>query len=129
MCHFLNDTLQSVIPAIYPILKDAYHLDFSHIGLITLTVQITASLLQPVVGFFTDARPTPYSLPVGMTLSLAGTLLLAAAPSFGIILLAVGMVGIGSAVFHPESSRVARLASGGRHGLALEHRSPITATP
>jgi FSR family fosmidomycin resistance protein-like MFS transporter len=118
VCHFLNDTLQSVIPAIYPILKDAYHLDFSHIGLITLTVQITASLLQPVVGFFTDARPTPYSLPVGMTLSLAGTLLLAAAPSFGIILLAVGMVGIGSAVFHPESSRVARLASGGRHGLA-----------
>jgi FSR family fosmidomycin resistance protein-like MFS transporter len=118
VCHFLNDTLQSVIPAVYPILKDTYHLDFSHIGFITLTVNFTASLLQPLVGFFTDARPTPYSLPVGMTLSLAGTLLLAAAPTFGVVLVAVGLVGIGSAVFHPESSRVARLASGGRHGFA-----------
>jgi FSR family fosmidomycin resistance protein-like MFS transporter len=118
VCHFLNDTLQSVIPAVYPILKDAYHLDFGQIGLITLTVQITASILQPVVGFFTDARPTPYSLPVGMTLSLGGTLMLAAAPSFPMILVAVALVGVGSAVFHPESSRVARLASGGRHGFA-----------
>jgi FSR family fosmidomycin resistance protein-like MFS transporter len=118
ICHFLNDTLQSVIPAVYPILKDAYHLDFGQIGLITLTVQITASILQPVVGFFTDARPTPYSLPVGMTLSLGGTLMLAAAPSFPMILVAVALVGVGSAVFHPESSRVARLASGGRHGFA-----------
>ena len=118
VCHFLNDTLQSVIPAVYPILKDAYHLDFSHIGLITLTINFTASLLQPLVGFATDARPTPYSLPIGMTISLAGTLLLAMAPSFPAILIAVALVGIGSAVFHPESSRVARLASGGRHGFA-----------
>jgi FSR family fosmidomycin resistance protein-like MFS transporter len=118
VCHFLNDTLQSIIPAVYPILKDAYHLDFAHIGLITLTINFTASLLQPLVGFFTDARPTPYSLPAGMTLSLGGTLLLAGAPSFPMILAAVALVGIGSAVFHPESSRVARLASGGRHGFA-----------
>ena len=118
ICHFLNDTLQSVIPAVYPILKDAYHLDFGQVGLITLTVNFTASILQPLVGFFTDARPTPYSLPVGMTLSLGGTLLLAAAPSFPMILVAVALVGVGSAVFHPESSRVARLASGGRHGFA-----------
>jgi FSR family fosmidomycin resistance protein-like MFS transporter len=118
VCHFLNDTLQSVIPAVYPILKDAYHLDFTRVGLITLTVNFTASLLQPLVGFFTDARPTPYSLPAGMTLSLGGILLLAFAPTFTAVLLAVGLVGIGSAVFHPESSRVARLASGGRHGFA-----------
>ena len=118
VCHFLNDTLQSVIPAVYPILKDSYHLDFAHIGLITLTVNFTASLLQPLVGFFTDARPTPYSLPIGMSLSLVGILLLAFAPTFAIVLVAVGFVGIGSAVFHPESSRVARLASGGRHGFA-----------
>ena len=118
VAHFLNDTLQSIIPAVYPILKDAYRLDFGQIGLITLTVQITASILQPLVGFFTDKRPTPYSLPVGMALSLAGTLLLAIAPSFTSILVAVALVGMGSSVFHPESSRVARLASGGRHGLA-----------
>jgi FSR family fosmidomycin resistance protein-like MFS transporter len=118
LCHFLNDTLQSIIPAVYPILKDAYRLDFGQIGLITLTVQITASILQPLVGFFTDRRPTPYSLPVGMALSLGGTLLLAAAPSFQAILFAVALVGMGSSVFHPESSRVARLASGGRHGMA-----------
>jgi FSR family fosmidomycin resistance protein-like MFS transporter len=118
VCHFLNDTLQSVIPAVYPILKEAYHLDFAHIGLITLTVNFTASLLQPLVGFFTDARPTPYSLPIGMSLSLAGILMLAFAPSFAMVLVAVGFVGMGSAVFHPESSRVARLASGGRHGFA-----------
>src|SRR5205085_1515285 len=109
VCHFLNDTLQSVIPAVYPILKDSYHLDFSQIGLITLTVNFTASLLQPLVGFFTDARPTPYSLPIGMTLSLCGTLMLAAAPTFSMVLAAVALVGVGSAVFHPESSRVARL--------------------
>jgi len=116
--HFLNDTLQSLIPAVYPILKNSYHLDFSQVGLITLTVNFTASLLQPVVGFFTDARPTPYSLPVGMTLTLGGMLLLASAPTFPMVLMAVAMVGVGSAVFHPESSRVARLASGGRHGFA-----------
>ena len=118
VCHFLNDTLQSIIPAVYPILKDAYHLDFGQIGLITFTINFTASLLQPLVGFFTDARPVPYSLPVGMTLSLCGTLMLAAAPTFPMVLAAVALVGVGSAVFHPESSRVARLASGGRHGFA-----------
>jgi MFS transporter, FSR family, fosmidomycin resistance protein len=117
-CHFLNDMLQSVIPAVYPILKQAYRLDFKQIGLITLSVQLTASLLQPFVGIYTDHRPTPYSLPVGMGFTLSGLLLLAFAPRFGMILLAVALVGVGSSVFHPESSRVARLASGGRHGLA-----------
>ena len=117
-CHFLNDMLQSVIPAVYPILKDAYRLNFGQIGLIALTSQLTASLLQPAVGLYTDRRPTPYSLPVGMGSTLVGLVLLARAPTLGAILLAVACVGIGSAVFHPESSRVARMASGGQHGLA-----------
>ncbi len=117
-CHFLNDMLQSVIPAVYPILKAAYRLDFRQIGMITLSVQLTASLLQPFVGMYTDRRPTPYSLPVGMGFTLSGLLLLAYAPRFHVILLAVALVGVGSSVFHPESSRVARLASGGQHGLA-----------
>ena len=117
-CHFLNDLLQSVIPALYPILKDAYKLDFGQIGLITFANQATASLLQPVIGLFTDKRPKPYSLPIGMGFTLCGLLLLSAAPVYAVILLAVAMVGIGSAVFHPESSRVARMASGGRHGFA-----------
>ena len=111
--------LQSVIPAVYPILKQAYRLDFRQIGLITLSVQLTASLLQPFVGIYTDRRPTPYSLPVGMGFTLSGLLLLAFAPRFGMILLAVALVGVGSSVFHPESSRVARMASGGQHGGAL----------
>lgn len=110
--------LQSVIPAVYPILKVSYHLDFGQIGLITLTSQLTASLLQPLVGLYTDHRPLPYSLVAGMGFTLAGLLLLSAAPSFLMIVLAVALVGIGSAVFHPESSRVARMASGGQHGLA-----------
>lgn len=110
--------MQSVIPAVYPILKTSYHLDFGQIGLITLTTQLTASLLQPLIGMFTDRRPTPFSLPSGMGFTLIGLLLLSSAPSFHAILWAVGMVGIGSSVFHPESSRVARMASGGRHGLA-----------
>ena len=118
LCHLLNDALQSVIPAVYPILKSSYHLDFGQIGLITLTVQLTASLLQPMVGLYTDRRPMPYSLPVGMAFTLAGLLLLSVAPSYLMILCAVGLVGIGSSVFHPESSRVVRMASGGRHGLA-----------
>lgn len=117
-CHFLNDMMQSVIPAVYPILKSAYRLDFGQIGLITLTAQLTASLLQPVVGFYTDRRPAPYSLAIGMGSTLVGVILLAMAPSFGVILVAVALVGMGSSVFHPESSRVARMASGGRHGLA-----------
>ena len=117
-CHFLNDMMQSVIPAVYPILKTAYRLDFGQIGLITLTSQMTASLLQPLVGLYTDRRPTPYSLAVGMGATLVGLIVLAIAPSFGIILVAVALVGMGSSVFHPESSRVARMASGGQHGLA-----------
>jgi FSR family fosmidomycin resistance protein-like MFS transporter len=117
-CHLLNDMMQSVIPAIYPILKKTYSLDFTQIGLITLTAQITASLLQPLVGHYTDRRPTPYSLPIGMTFTMTGLLLVAWAPTFPLVLAAVAMVGVGSAVFHPESSRVARMASGGQHGLA-----------
>jgi FSR family fosmidomycin resistance protein-like MFS transporter len=118
VCHFLNDLMQSVVPAVYPILKDAYRLDFGQIGLITFANQATASLLQPVIGTFTDARPKPYSLAIGMGFTLVGLLLLSVAPAFGVILVAVALVGIGSSVFHPESSRVARLASGGRHGFA-----------
>lgn len=110
--------LQSVIPAVYPILKKSYHLDFGQIGLITLTAQMTASLLQPLVGLYTDKRPILYSLPFGMSFTLTGLVLLSLAPNFETILVAVGLVGVGSAVFHPESSRVARLASGGQHGLA-----------
>ncbi|HMC60553.1 MAG TPA: MFS transporter [Candidatus Solibacter sp.] len=117
-CHFLNDMLQSLIPAIYPLLKSAFHLDFGQVGLITLTSQVTASLLQPVVGLYTDRRPQPYSLTFGMAFTLAGLVLLAMAPSFAMILMAVALMGMGSSVFHPESSRVARMASGGRHGMA-----------
>jgi MFS transporter, FSR family, fosmidomycin resistance protein len=116
--HFLNDSLQSVIPAVYPILKAGYHLDFAQVGLLTLANQLTASLLQPVVGLYTDRKPLPYSLAVGMCFTLGGMILLAVAPSYPFVLAAVASVGIGSAVFHPESSRVARMASGGRHGLA-----------
>lgn len=117
-CHMLNDTLQSLLPSIYPILKVNYALDFGQIGLITFTFQITASLLQPMVGLYTDKRPLPYALAVGMASTLCGILLLSTAGSFPVLLLAAAMVGMGSSVFHPESSRVARLASGGRHGLA-----------
>jgi FSR family fosmidomycin resistance protein-like MFS transporter len=117
-CHFLNDMIQSLIPAIYPILKTSFHLSFGQIGLITLTGQMTASLLQPVVGYCTDQRPQPFSLPVGMGFTLAGLVLLSSAGTFPILLGAVALVGVGSAVLHPESSRVARVASGGQHGLA-----------
>ena len=118
LCHFLNDMNQSLVPAIYPILKESYRLDFGQIGLITLAFQLTASLLQPVVGMVTDKRPTPYSLPVAMGCSLFGLLLLSVADSYHMILIAAAMVGLGSSVFHPESSRVARMASGGRYGFA-----------
>jgi FSR family fosmidomycin resistance protein-like MFS transporter len=117
-CHLLNDMMQSVIPAVYPILKASYHLNFAQIGFITFALQLTASLLQPVVGIYTDSRPTPYSLAVGMGFTLIGLLLLSSAPSYAAILVAVALVGMGSSVFHPESSRVARMASGGQHGLA-----------
>jgi MFS transporter, FSR family, fosmidomycin resistance protein len=118
VCHLLNDLNQSLVPAIYPILKDSYHLDFGQIGLITLAFQLTASMLQPVVGIVTDRRAQPFSLPVAMGCSLVGLLLLSVAASFPAILFAAALVGIGSSVFHPEASRVARMASGGRHGFA-----------
>jgi FSR family fosmidomycin resistance protein-like MFS transporter len=116
--HLLNDTIQSLIPALYPILKSSFALSFSQVGLLTLTLMLTASLLQPLVGLYTDRRPAPYSLVAGMGFSLIGLLLLSAASTFAWLLVAAGLVGVGSSVFHPESSRVARLASGGRHGLA-----------
>src|SRR3954471_10547893 len=116
--HLLNDTMQSLIPAIYPILKAELQLDYAHIGLITLTNQLTASLLQPVVGAFTDKHPQPFSLALGMASTLVGLVLLALAPNLALVLIAVAFVGIGSSVFHPEASRVAHLSSGGRFGFA-----------
>ena len=118
VCHLLNDLLQSLLPALYPLLKDSYSLDFWHIGMITLANQVTSSLLQPVVGHYTDSRPHPYSLSVGMGFTLTGLLVLATAHSYPWLLAAAALVGVGSSIFHPESSRIARLASGGRHGLA-----------
>jgi len=116
--HFLNDMVQSLILAIYPMLKGEFALSFVQIGLITLTYQITASLLQPLVGLYTDRYPQPHSLAFGMGSTLCGIVLLSVAPSFGVVLLAAALVGTGSSIFHPESSRIARLASGGRPGLA-----------
>ncbi len=116
--HMLNDMIQSLMLAIYPVLKGDFNLSFAQIGLITLTYQVTASLLQPVIGMYTDKKPQPYSLPIGMGFTLSGILLLSVAPSFYVVLLAAALVGTGSSVFHPESSRVARMASGGQHGLA-----------
>jgi FSR family fosmidomycin resistance protein-like MFS transporter len=118
VCHLLNDMMQSLLPAIYPILKSSFGLDFAQIGLIALANQLTASLLQPVVGLYTDRRPRPYSLVAGMSFTLAGLLLLAMTDTFVLLLLAAALVGVGSSVFHPESSRIARLASGGKHGFA-----------
>ena len=118
LCHLLNDLLQSLLPAIYPMLKSGFHLDFWQIGLITFTNAFTASILQPVVGFYTDRRPKPFSLAVGMGVTLTGLLLLAFASRFALLLVAASCVGVGSAIFHPESSRIARLASGGRLGFA-----------
>jgi len=116
--HFLNDTIQSLMLAIYPLFKTGFGLNFAQIGLITMAFQCTASLLQPVVGYFTDRRPKPFSLALGMGCTLTGLLTLSLASSFPVVLLAAALVGTGSAVFHPESARVARMASGGRHGLA-----------
>ena len=118
VCHLLNDMIQSLLPAIYPLLKQSFALDFGQIGLITLTFQLTASLLQPLIGIYTDRHPKPYSLAIGMASTLIGLLLLSRAPSFPLLLLAAALIGTGSSVFHPESSRIARMASGGRHGLA-----------
>jgi FSR family fosmidomycin resistance protein-like MFS transporter len=118
LSHLLNDTIQSLIPAIYPIVKKSFDLSFAQVGLITFTFQLAASLLQPFVGSFTDRRPQPYSLATGMSFTLAGLIFLSFAPSFHWVLLAVGLIGIGSSVFHPEASQVAYMASGGRRGLA-----------
>jgi MFS transporter, FSR family, fosmidomycin resistance protein len=117
-CHLLNDMVQSLLPSIYPILKSQFHLDFTHLGLLTLTYQVVASLLQPIIGQFTDKRPKPYALATGMTFTLCGLLLLAVAPTFHWLLIGSCLIGMGSAIFHPESSRIARMASGGKHGFA-----------
>jgi FSR family fosmidomycin resistance protein-like MFS transporter len=117
-CHLLNDLMQSLIPAMYPLLKTGFQLTFAQVGLITLTYQCTASLLQPMVGFATDRHPQPYSLAAGMASTLIGLTLFSRAPSFPLLLASSALMGMGSAVFHPEASRVARLASGGQHGLA-----------
>ena len=117
-CHLLNDMMQSLLPALYPMLKSAYSLNFGQIGILTLTFQITASLLQPVIGSYTDRSPRPYSLAAGMAFTLVGLVLLALAGNYALLLVAAALIGTGSSVFHPESSRVARMASGGQHGLA-----------
>ena len=117
-CHMINDVMQYLLVAIYPIIKDAYALDFVQIGLLSFTFQVTASMLQPVIGIYTDKRPLPYSLPVGMASSTLGLVVLGYANSYGLLLLGSALIGLGSAIFHPESSRVARLASGGRYGFA-----------
>ncbi len=117
-CHLLNDMMQSLVPAIFPVLKESYGLSFAQVGLISLAFQVTASMFQPAVGAWTDRHPQPFSLAVGMGSTLIGLLLMSQAASYGVILLAAGLIGLGSAVFHPEASRVARLASGGRFGLA-----------
>ncbi|MFN3890564.1 MAG: MFS transporter [Beijerinckiaceae bacterium] len=118
LAHFLNDLLQSLLVAIFPILKDAYNLDFAQIGYIVLAFQLTASLLQPGVGYLTDKRPMPFGLAVGMCATLAGLVMLAYASNYAVILIAAALVGTGSSIFHPEGSRVTRMASGGRHGMA-----------
>ncbi|MSO75176.1 MAG: MFS transporter [Alphaproteobacteria bacterium] len=117
-CHLINDMLQSLLPAIYPMLKNSLTLDFGQVGLITLAYQLIASVLQPIVGFYADRRARPYSLAIGMGSTLLGLVLLSMADSFGFVLLAAALIGMGSSVFHPEASRVARMASGGRHGFA-----------
>ena len=116
--HLLNDTMQSLIPSTYPILKDSLHLDFGQLGLVTFCFQLTASLLQPFVGLYTDKKPQPYSLAIGMCFTLAGLVMLSRAGSFPLVLLSVALVGVGSSIFHPEASRLAYMASGGRRGMA-----------
>jgi MFS transporter, FSR family, fosmidomycin resistance protein len=116
--HLLNDTLQSIIPSIYPVVKDSFHLTFSQIGIITLVFQLTASLFQPLVGMYTDRKPQPYSLAAGMVFTLSGLILLSQARNYALLLVSVAVIGTGSSVFHPEASKVAYMASGGRRGLA-----------
>jgi FSR family fosmidomycin resistance protein-like MFS transporter len=116
--HLLNDTIQSLIPSIYPLVKTNYHLSFAQIGLITLTFQLAASLLQPLVGLFTDRRPQPFSLVTGMGITLVGLICMSVAGHFHVLLFSVALIGIGSSIFHPEASKVAYMASGGKRGLA-----------
>lgn len=118
LSHLLNDTIQSLIPAIYPVLKTSYGFNYAQIGLITFAFQMTGSVLQPLVGFYTDRRPKPYSLAIGMGITLSGLVLLSRADRLPLIMLAAAIVGLGSAIFHPEASRIARVASGGQHGFA-----------
>jgi FSR family fosmidomycin resistance protein-like MFS transporter len=118
ICHLLNDTVQSLLPALYPLLRNNFRLDFGQVGLIAFTATFTSSLLQPLVGLYSDRHPKPYFLAVGMGITLTGLLTLAVSPTYAIVLIAAGLIGTGSAVFHPESSRVARMASGGQHGFA-----------
>jgi FSR family fosmidomycin resistance protein-like MFS transporter len=117
-CHLLNDMMQALLPAVYPILQGGFDLSFAQVGFLTFVYQFTASLFQPFIGHYTDRRPLPYSLPFGMASSMAGLLTLAFAPSYGVLLIGSMLLGLGSSIFHPESSRIARLASGGSHGLA-----------
>ncbi|MCP1203731.1 MFS transporter [Acetobacter oryzoeni] len=117
-CHLLNDMMQALLPAIYPILRGNFNLSFAEVGLLTLVYQLTASILQPLIGFYTDKHPKPYSLPFAMIASLLGLVMLAFAPNYTGLLAGAAMLGLGSSIFHPESSRIARLASGGAHGLA-----------
>src|SRR5216684_2481922 len=116
--HLLNDTMQSLIPSTYPLFKTSLHLNFGQLGLITFCFQLTASLLQPFVGLYTDRKPQPYSLAAGMCFTLMGLVLLSQAGSFPLVLVSVALVGVGSSIFHPEASRMAYLASGGRRGMA-----------
>ena len=118
LCHLLNDMTQALLPAVYPILRGALDLSFAQVGFLTFVYQVTASLLQPFIGLYTDHRPMPYSLPFGMASSMAGLLTIAFAPSYGMLLAGSMLLGLGSSIFQPESSRIARLASGGSHGLA-----------
>jgi MFS transporter, FSR family, fosmidomycin resistance protein len=117
-CHLLNDMMQSLLPAVYPILRGGFDLSFAQVGFLTFVYQVTASIFQPFIGHYTDTRPMPYSLPVAMTSSMAGLLTLSFAPTYGVLLVGSMLLGLGSSIFHPESSRIARLASGGSHGLA-----------
>src|SRR5437868_2212200 len=118
VAHLLNDVFQVMLPAIYPVLKQSHHLNYTQLSNITLVYQLVGSLLQPAVGFFTDRRPLPYSLPLGMTVSLVSMVLLSQATTYPLLLLSAGVMGLSSSIFHPEASRVARLASGGKHGFA-----------
>ncbi len=118
VCHLLNDMMQALLPAVYPILRGEFSLSFAQVGVLTLVYQITASILQPLIGLYTDSRPQPYSLPFAMLASMVGLVTLAFAPSYDVLLAGAAMLGLGSSIFHPESSRIARLSSGGAHGLA-----------